>query len=136
MVQRTVLKVIISCKKCKRELLKAVAALQGLDKIEVDEAKGTLTVTGSADPYDIITRTKKTGKFVDVVSIGPPPAPPKQPGKKTDEKKPEEKKNPEKAEDKGPVVHYPPYYICPLWEGMAVVHVDPYPEPTFGCSIL
>nr|GFC23417.1 hypothetical protein [Tanacetum cinerariifolium] len=39
-----------------------------------------------------ILRTKKAGKFVKVVTIGPPPASPKKP----DEKKPEEKKPPEK----------------------------------------
>nr|GEY77069.1 hypothetical protein [Tanacetum cinerariifolium] len=37
-------------------------------------------------------RTKKAKKFIEVVTIGPPPAPPKKP----DEKKPEEKRPPEK----------------------------------------
>ncbi|KAG2696197.1 hypothetical protein I3760_07G047400 [Carya illinoinensis] len=82
MVQKTVLKVSINCLKCKQQLLKAVSALQGVDKVEVDEVKGTLTVTGDADPYDIIVRTRKTVKFAEVVSIGPPPAPPKQDGQK------------------------------------------------------
>lgn len=52
--------------------------------MEVDGAKGTLSVTGDADPYDIIVKTRKVGKFAEVVSIGPPPKP--------QEKKPEEKK--------------------------------------------
>lgn len=61
----------------------------GVDKIETDAGKGTLTVTGNADPYEIIVRTRKAGKFAEVVSVGPPPAPPKQGGpKKPDDKKP------------------------------------------------
>jgi len=77
MVQRTVLKVDISCLKCKKKILKAVTGLEGVDQIEVDAAKGTLTVTGNADPYEIIVRCRKAGKFAEVVSVGPPPAPPK-----------------------------------------------------------
>ncbi|KAJ0039535.1 hypothetical protein Pint_28341 [Pistacia integerrima] len=122
MVQRTVLKVDLSCKKCKKQLLKAVSALQGVDKIEADAAKGTLTVTGNADPFEIIVRTRKTGKFVQVVSIGPPPPPPKQDGQK-------------KPEQKAPIhLHYP--YGCPLCDRMTVVHVDRCQDPTTGCSIL
>lgn len=77
----------------------------GVDIVEADAAKGTLTVTGAADPYEVIVRTKKTGKCVEVVSIGPPPAPPKPPeSKKPEEKKPPpEKKPPEKKpEEKKP----------------------------------
>lgn len=69
----------------------------GVDIVEADVAKGILTVTGAADPYEIIRRTRKTGKCVEVVSIGPPSAPPKP----TDQKKPEEKKpQPEKSPQK------------------------------------
>ena len=50
----------------------------GVDKIEADQAKGTLMVTGNADPYEIIIHSQKTGKHEKVVSIGPPPAPLKQ----------------------------------------------------------
>ncbi|RZC30415.1 hypothetical protein D0Y65_001808 [Glycine soja] len=76
MVKKTVLKVDISCLKCKRKLLKIVSSLQGVDKIEADEGKGTLTVTGDADPYEIIVRIRKAGKHAEVVSVGPPRDPP------------------------------------------------------------
>ncbi|KAI3450981.1 hypothetical protein Pfo_007646 [Paulownia fortunei] len=82
MVQKTVLKVEISCHKCKTKLLKAVSGLQGVDKVEVDGEKGTLSVTGDADPYEIIVKVRKAGKFADVVSVGPPPAPQKQDAQK------------------------------------------------------
>ncbi|GAB4848543.1 hypothetical protein Ancab_003249 [Ancistrocladus abbreviatus] len=73
MVQTTVLKVDVFCQKCKTKLLKAVSELPGVDKIEIDEQKGTLTVTGEADPYKVTVRARKAGKFAEVLSVGPPP---------------------------------------------------------------
>ncbi|XP_041017433.1 heavy metal-associated isoprenylated plant protein 43-like [Juglans microcarpa x Juglans regia] len=147
MVQITKLKVIINCLKCKQQLLKAVSPLQGVDKVEVDEANGTLTVTGDADPYEIILRTKKTGKYVDVVSIGPPPAPPKQ---DKDQKKPDDKDqkkpaDPKKPDDQKPVVQYipmiPPYcytphHNCPVCDPTLTVFYDGrWEDPNPSCSI-
>ncbi|KAJ9172748.1 hypothetical protein P3X46_015958 [Hevea brasiliensis] len=131
MVQRTVLKVDVSCQKCKKKLLKAVSALEGVDKIEVDEGKGTLTVTGNADPYEIIVRTRKAGKHAEVVSIGPPPPPPKQgPQKKAEaeEKKKEEKKTEQKAQ-----IHDP--LTCLQCQRIVVVPMG-YEEPSPSCSIM
>ncbi|KAJ4822961.1 hypothetical protein Tsubulata_000321 [Turnera subulata] len=135
MVQRTVLKVDISCQKCKQKLLKAVSTLHGIDKIETDEAKGTLTVTGNADPYEIVLRTRKaTGKCAEVVTIGPPPAPPKQDGqKKPEEKKPEAKKQDNKDEKK-PFFHDP--HTCPECQRIVIVPVGPYNQPTASCSVM
>ncbi|PSS36500.1 Heavy metal-associated isoprenylated plant protein [Actinidia chinensis var. chinensis] len=130
MVQRTVLKVDISCQKCKKKLLKAVSGLQGVDKIEIDGSKGTLTVTGDADPYEIIIRTKKVGKFVEVVSVGPPPPPPKpqQDGqKKPEEKKPDKKAQPQVQDH----IHTPHSYpVC------VVQVVRTWDEPNPSCSIM
>ncbi|KAJ6732855.1 COPPER TRANSPORT PROTEIN FAMILY-RELATED [Salix koriyanagi] len=130
MVQRTVLKADISCQKCKKKFLKAVSSLEGVDTIEVDQGKGTLTVTGDADPYDIILRSRKTGKHVEVVSIGPPPAPPKK--KPEVEKKPVEKK----PDEKPPPCHDPcawpqcqPVFLMPMQVGQCV-------EPDPSCSIM
>lgn len=72
----------------------------------MDADKGTISVTGDADPYDIIVRTRKVGKFVELASVGPPPAPPK-----------------DKKTDPIPQIHYP------------VVYMDRYTEPNVGCSI-
>ncbi|KAJ7953042.1 Heavy metal-associated domain containing protein [Quillaja saponaria] len=127
MVQKTVLKVDISCLKCKKKLLKAVSSLQGVDKIEVDEAKGTLTVTGNADPYEIIVRTRKATKYAEVVSIGAPPAPPKpDPPKKPEEKKPELK-----AQIQTP-------HSCSVCERLTLVQVARWEElePNPLCSIM
>ncbi|XP_077252944.1 heavy metal-associated isoprenylated plant protein 43-like [Tasmannia lanceolata] len=132
MVQRTVLKVDISCQKCKKKLLKAVSGLEGIDKIELDAAKNTLTVTGDVDPYKIIVETRKTNKSVEVMTIGPPPPPPKPDAgggqKKPDEKKPEEKK---KAE-----LQVQPQVPLTCYECEKIgIHVGPY-DTHLSCSIL
>ncbi|KAI3461937.1 hypothetical protein Pfo_018600 [Paulownia fortunei] len=134
MVQKTVLKVDISCEKCKTKLLKAVSGLQGVDKVEVDGAKGTLSVTGDADPYEIIVKTRKAGKYAEVVSIGPPPAPQKQEEKKKpDEKKAEEKK-PEQKPQPQIQIHTP--FTCPICERIPVIPMTRWEEPSPQCSIL
>ncbi|KAL6222374.1 hypothetical protein ACLB2K_005766 [Fragaria x ananassa] len=124
MAQRTVLKVDITCLKCKKKLLKAVTGLEGVDKIEVDAAKGTLTVTGNADPYDIIVRCRKAGKFAEVVTVGPPPAPTKP---KEDEKKKQEEKKPVVQKDQLPYYMYQPHII---------MMQPPCYEPNPSCSIM
>ncbi|KAK9129809.1 hypothetical protein Sjap_010296 [Stephania japonica] len=140
MVQRTVLKVEISCQKCKKNLLRAVSGLEGVDKVEVDAAKGTLTVTGDADPYKVVVSTRKTNKFAEVVSIGPPP----KPDGGGAQKKPEEKKPaPQETKGKKADQDKPPQHIhylhqgCPVCERTSfypMMTVRNYPEAS--CSIL
>ncbi|KAK8717579.1 hypothetical protein V6N13_044840 [Hibiscus sabdariffa] len=131
MPKKTVLKVDISCHKCRKKLLKAISGLQGVDKIEVDAGKGTISVTGDADPYDIIVRTRKVGRHVELVSVGPPPQPPKEPQKKPEEKKPEPKKDDKKTDSLVmPQLHYP--LTCPVCQQMHLVYTEPNP----GCSVM
>lgn len=103
-----------------------------MDKIEVDSSKGTLTVTGEVDPYDVILRARKAGKYAEVMSIGPPPPPPKQDGKKKkeDEKKPAEKK----PEVKADLTHTP--YDCLVCRQIAVYDVPCWEEPSPSCAIM
>lgn len=89
-----------------------------MDKVEADASKGTLTVTGDCDPYEIIVRTRKVGKFVEVVSIGPPPKP--------QEKKPEPKKEEKKPDPR-------PQHICMPCDYYVVRACD---EPNPSCSIM
>ncbi|GAV90942.1 HMA domain-containing protein [Cephalotus follicularis] len=133
MVQRTVLKVEISCEKCKKQLLKAVSALQGVDKIEIDAAKGTLTVTGDADPYEIIVRARKVGKFAEVISIGPPPK--QDAKKKPEENKPKEKKSEDKEQEQHAQLCHTPH-CCPICQQMGMVQVARYDEPNMPCTIM
>lgn len=102
--------------------------------MEVDGAKGTLSVTGDADPYEIIVRARKAGKFAQVVSIGPPPKP--EDNKKAQEKKPEEKK----AQPQAHHIHTP--FSCPICDRFPVIPPPPSitrweePTPTPQCSIM
>ncbi|PIA52755.1 hypothetical protein AQUCO_01000551v1 [Aquilegia coerulea] len=136
MVQRTVLKVSITCQKCKQQLFKAVTRLEGVDKVEIDAAKGTLTVTGTADPYKIIVHTKKTKKLLEVVSIGPPPPPP--PPKPNagggEQKKPEEPKKPAEKKPE-PQPNFYMHHSCPVCEGMTY-NMGYKSEPNPSCSIM
>ncbi|CAL5399168.1 unnamed protein product [Camellia sinensis] len=70
------LKVGIYCHKCKTEVLKAVTKLTGIDQVSVDAEKGTLTVIGNVDPVCVTTQVRrKTGKVVELISVGPPKPP-------------------------------------------------------------
>ncbi|XP_030497258.1 heavy metal-associated isoprenylated plant protein 43-like [Cannabis sativa] len=139
MVQKTVLKVDLSCLKCKKKVLKAVSTLEGVDKIEVDGAKGTLSVTGNADPYKIIISARKVGKHADVVSIGPPPKP-AEPQKKVvvEEKKNSSDENKNKNKNKGNeteiLIHNP--HTCLQCETLVLVPMDRWNEPYPSCSIM
>jgi hypothetical protein len=67
---------------------------QGVDKIEIDSEKGTMTVTGGVDPVDVVDATRrKAGKRADVVTIGSATTAPSS-------SKPEEKKKPEQQPQK------------------------------------
>ncbi|PNY12992.1 metal ion binding protein [Trifolium pratense] len=145
MVKKTVLKVDIDCLKCKKKLIKTVSSLQGIDKIEADEGKGTLTIIGDADPYDIIVRIRKAGKNAEVVSIGPPPGPP--PPKQDAPKKPEEKPKAEEKNKPDPVknldqISYVPYMQMPYYypqyqaQPVTVVHMTRWDEPNAFCTIM
>ncbi|RCV15015.1 hypothetical protein SEVIR_3G026200v4 [Setaria viridis] len=142
----TVIKVDTSCAKCKRKVLQAVSGLQGVDKIEVDSEKGTMTVTGTVDPVDVIVQARKAGRRASVITIGAPPKPaeekkPEQQQKKADENKPAadaEKKPSADAEKKAPeqpatvfVHHVPSWPACPRYQERVVYEQDPPP-----CSIM
>ncbi|XP_031486732.1 heavy metal-associated isoprenylated plant protein 2-like [Nymphaea colorata] len=81
-VLKIVLKVELYCLKCKVLVMRAITKLMGIDKIEIDAEKSTVTVIGNVDPVAVVTRLKKAGKMVQIVTVGPPP--------KVEEKKKEE----------------------------------------------
>ncbi|GKU94463.1 hypothetical protein SLEP1_g7959 [Rubroshorea leprosula] len=119
---RTVLKVNISCCKCKKKILKAITSIQGIDKIETDVAKGTVMVTGNADPFEIIVCTRKAAKYAEVDSIGPPPSP----SKESDEKSQKD------TDGENPPKMHPTCSVC---EPIAIVHVADVPCST-PCSLM
>ncbi|CAD6261894.1 unnamed protein product [Miscanthus lutarioriparius] len=138
----TVLKVDTSCAKCKRKVLQAVTGLHGVDKVEVDSEKSTMTVTGTVDPVDVIVQARKAGRRASVLTIGPPPKPSeeKKPAEQ-DKKKTEEKKTTAAgAEKKAPetpatvfVHHVPSWPSCPRYQYPERVVYEQEPPP---CSIM
>ncbi|CAA3012723.1 heavy metal-associated isoprenylated plant 2 [Olea europaea subsp. europaea] len=114
--KKTELKVTISCRKCKTEVLKAVAKLTGVDSVTVDVEKGILTVVGSVDPVCIVKSIRKTGKCAAIISVGPP-------------KKPDPPKEKEKEKEK-PVCTLP---ACCKQCKLVAVRYETYYAP---CSIL
>lgn len=108
----------------------------GVDKIEVDSSKGTLTVTGDVDPYDVILQARKAGKYAEVVSIGPPPPPPKQDAKEKPEKKKPEEKKPEEKKPEALAGHCYMPCDCPACRQMAIVYMPGWEEPDPPCSIM
>ncbi|KAF0890930.1 hypothetical protein E2562_005057 [Oryza meyeriana var. granulata] len=144
MSKKTVLRVDTSCHKCKRKILQAVSGLQGVDKIEIDSEKSTMTVTGSVDPVDVIERTRKAGKRANVVTIGPPASSSSKPAEQK-KKQPaaEEKVYSAAAEKRAPeppatvYVHYVPswstYSSWPSYEQSVVYHQQ---DPPPACAIM
>ncbi|OVA08746.1 hypothetical protein BVC80_551g52 [Macleaya cordata] len=113
----------------------------GVDKVEVDAALSTFTVTGDADPYEVVIRARKSIKVVEVVSIGPPPPPPKPDGgggggdgqkKADDDGKKKQEQQQQKSSEMIFVNTYPQTQPCHMC--VRVVRSD-Y-DPTSSCSIL
>ncbi|KAK4787654.1 hypothetical protein SAY86_011487 [Trapa natans] len=77
--QKIVVKVRITCKRCKKDIMKAVSKLEGINNVSIDEEKELLTVVGEIDPVLIAEQLRKVKKFAGIVSVGPnkPPEPPK-----------------------------------------------------------
>ncbi|ONK78703.1 uncharacterized protein A4U43_C02F21550 [Asparagus officinalis] len=93
----------------------------GIDKMEIDSEKNTMTVIGTADPMDVIKRLRKVCKSAEIVTIGPPAQPkPAEPPKP----KPAEPSKPKPAEPSkpAPCPSYPPVCFsgCP-WNCTACV---------------
>ncbi|KAG8640690.1 hypothetical protein MANES_13G076069v8 [Manihot esculenta] len=63
---------IINCLKCKMEVLKAVAKLEGINEVSVDGNKGELTVIGNVDPVLLTKQLRKKKKGAVIISVGPP----------------------------------------------------------------
>lgn len=81
-------------------------------------------MTGNADPIDVVTRARKTAKWADIVSVGPPPKPEE---KKNGDKNPEEKKEEQKK-------LLPNCMYVPVPYQQPVVVVDEYCQT--GCSVM
>ncbi|CAA6662230.1 unnamed protein product [Spirodela intermedia] len=66
-----VFKISIYCGKCKTAILKAIAKLEGIDEIQLNIEKGTVTVVGEVDPVCVAHQLRKVRRPAVLDSVGP-----------------------------------------------------------------
>ncbi|KAF3794418.1 hypothetical protein EJ110_NYTH02352 [Nymphaea thermarum] len=79
LLDKTVIQVGINCLKCQTSVMKAVTGLTGVNKVEVNVEKHTVTVFGDVDPVAVTKNLrKKTKKTAMILSVGPEKDEPKE----------------------------------------------------------
>ncbi|CAN6877141.1 unnamed protein product [Brassica oleracea] len=117
------MKVDINCGKCKNAIMQAVAEIEGVNQVVLDEEKSLLTVVGTMDPICVAEKLRKIKQKPVVVNIGPP-------------KPPEAKTVPQPVCCKPCPPYCPPLYCPPYYNNNCdMVTVSTYSKGS-GCTIV
>ncbi|KAI3810645.1 hypothetical protein L1987_20267 [Smallanthus sonchifolius] len=71
MVQEIKIKVNMHSAKCRKNVMKIVTKLSGVNQVSVDLPKEMLVVIGDVDPVCVTTCLRKKRWFAEIVSVGP-----------------------------------------------------------------
>ncbi|RID59582.1 hypothetical protein BRARA_F02803 [Brassica rapa] len=122
------MKVDINCGKCKNAIMQAVAEIEGVNQVVLDEEKSLLTVVGTMDPICVAEKLRKIKQKPVVVNIGPT----KPPEAKTEPKPVCCKPCPPYC----PPTYCPPPYCPPYYNNNCdMVTVSTYSNGS-GCTIV
>ncbi|KAG6529507.1 heavy metal-associated isoprenylated plant protein 39-like [Zingiber officinale] len=104
-MKKIVVKLNLRDGKEKQKAMKVVSTLQGIDSLAIHMNERKMTVIGSVDPVDVVSKLRKFWK-TDIVSVGPAKEEkkeePKKEEAKKDEAKEEKKEEGKKDEKKEP----------------------------------
>ncbi|XP_062217779.1 heavy metal-associated isoprenylated plant protein 2-like [Phragmites australis] len=93
---KIVLKVAITCKKCKTCVLGITSKVKGIKSLTYDEEKSTLTVVGEVDVVKVVAELRKAKHQVEVMSVSDEKKEAEEKKKKEEEEKKKEKEEEEK----------------------------------------
>ncbi|CAI9303254.1 unnamed protein product [Lactuca saligna] len=71
MPQEIKVKVSMHSQKCRKDVMKTVTKLSGVDEVSVDLQKEMLVVIGDVDPVCVASSLRKKRKVANIVSVGP-----------------------------------------------------------------
>nr|ACG43002.1 metal ion binding protein [Zea mays] len=108
---KIVLKVAITCKKCKTCVLGITSKVNGIKSLTYDDEKSTLTVVGDVDVVVIVDALRKAKHPAEVVSVTDEKKEAEEKKKKEEEEK--KKKEKEEEEKKKRCCPKPPCKPCP-----------------------